>query len=167
MLHYDKLLKGLVMRHEGIAQQVRRFRQHLRWRGVVAGLLPGGRRRLQQRQQQQLSAWLTGMSVLGFQIRPADHADWRALVEQLLGDAIARTQTPDDEPRIYVGLQDLEDPTDDRATMWVADRAAWWAAEAQRVLDRLAQTPEASMQITICAHVAVTRRVIEQMTATT
>lgn len=145
--------------------QVERVRQQLRWRWWLAGLIPGGRHRLQEEQQQQLTACLTGMPVLGFQIRPTDHVEWRALVERLLGEAIAQTQTPDHEPRIYVGLQYLDDDSDDRATMWVADRAAWWATETPRVLDRLAQTPEAMMQLTVCAHVAVTARVVEQLTA--
>lgn len=153
------------MRCSQPSHPIRRFRQHLRWRWRVAGLLQGGRQRLRQREQQRLSAWLTSMPVLGFHIRPADHSDWRALVEQLLGDAITRTETPDGERRIYVGLQYLDDADDDRATMWVAERGAWWATEIARVLDHLARTPDATVQLTICAHVAVTARVAEHIIA--
>lgn len=167
MIHYDKLWKEVIIVHLQTTRQVERVRQRLRWRWWRAGLIPGGRQQLQQQQQQQLTDCLTGMPVLGFQIRPVEHREWRALVERLLAEAIAQTQTPDHEPRIYVGLQYLDDDTDDRATMWVADRAAWWATETQVVLQRLAETPEAMMQLTVCAHVAVTARVVEQLTATT
>lgn len=167
MIHYDKLSKGANMARSRMAAQIRRVRRQLRWRWCLAGLIPGGRQRLLQQQQQALTACLTGLPVLGFQIRPADHREWRALAERLLGEAIAQTPTPDHEPRIYVGLQYLDDDSDDRATLWVADRAAWWATETTTVLQRLAETPEAMMQLTVCAHVAATARVAEQLTAST
>lgn len=145
------------------SRRLQRFRWLLRLRWAVARMVPGGRRRARAWQQRQLTAWLTGMPIGGFVVQPATDAAWRSVTEHRLRTALEHLVVPDGEPRILVGLEYLDDANDDRATVWVATRAQWWAGMLETVLDRLASTPEARMQLVITTQVAVTAYVVEQI----
>jgi hypothetical protein len=146
-------------------RRLQRFRWLLRLRWAVARGIPGGRRRACARQQRQLTAWLTGMPIGGFVVRPAANADWRAEVERRLRVAIDHLAGGDQEQRMMVGLEYLDDADNERATVWAAPPAHWRAGLVETVLDRLAATPQARMQLVITTQVAVTTYIAEQMAA--